>query len=94
MSEKARISLKIHGRVQGVFFRTETKNKAVELGLLGWVRNNSDNTVECLIEGDKDKLAKLIEWCKIGSDSAMVDKVEVKWLPYTGEFNKFEIVNR
>jgi acylphosphatase len=91
MAEKARISLKIHGRVQGVFFRIETKKQADVLDLTGWVKNNNDGSVRCLIEGDKDKLEKLINWCKIGSDSAKVNNIEVEWLPYQGEFKELVI---
>jgi len=92
MTEKARISLKINGRVQGVFFRVEIKKQAERLGLFGWVRNNNDGSVECLIEGDKEKLEKLINWCKIGSDSAKVDEVKIKWLPWKGEYKSIEII--
>ncbi len=91
MPENARLSIKIHGQVQGVFFRSETKKQADLLDLIGWVKNNSDGTVECLAEGDKDKLDQLLDWCNIGSDGAKVDKVEVKWQLFEGENNKFEI---
>ena len=45
----------ISGRVQGVFFRASTKNKAEELCLTGWVRNRSDGTVEACFEGEENK---------------------------------------
>ena len=91
MAEKARISILIKGQVQGVFFRYETKKEAEKLELTGWVKNNNDGTVEVLAEGDKVNLEKLVEWCKSGPDSARVENVEIKWLPYTGELMKFEI---
>ena len=92
MSEKARISIIISGRVQGVFFRYKTKHEAEKLGLTGWVRNNGDGSVEILAEGDKDKLEELVKWCKEGPRSAQVKNVEVKWLLYLEEFKKFIII--
>ncbi|MFA5188527.1 MAG: acylphosphatase [Patescibacteria group bacterium] len=92
MNEKARISLIIKGRVQGVFFRYATEKEAEKLGLTGWVRNNNDGTVEILAEGDKDMLDELIVWCKSGSRLAKVENIDVKWLLYVGEFKDFEII--
>lgn len=91
MNTNARVLLKIYGCVQGVFFRVETKRKADHLGLTGWVRNNSDGTVECLAEGEKNKLEQFIDWCYQGSDGAKVDNIEKNWAPYQGEFNNFSI---
>ncbi len=91
MSENDSVSLIIHGRVQGVFYRSETRKKALQLDLKGWVRNNSDGTVECVAEGKKSQLEQFIKWCNEGSDSARVEKVDVKWLPYQGEFESFSI---
>ena len=92
MSEKARISMIISGRVQGVFFRYKTKHEAGNLGLTGWVRNNSNGSVEILAEGDKDKLEALVAWCKSGPKLAKVDNMEVTWSSFSGGFNQFEII--
>jgi len=91
MSEKARISMIISGRVQGVFFRYKTQQEAQKLGLTGWVRNLDGGQVEVLAEGAKDKLEELAEWTKRGSRQAQVEKVEIKWLAYEGEFKEFII---
>jgi acylphosphatase len=91
MSEKARISMIISGRVQGVFFRYKTQQEALKLGLTGWVRNLDGGQVEVLAEGEKDKLEELVKWCKSGPRSAKVENLEVKWLPYEGEFKEFII---
>ena len=56
--DKKRVQLIIHGKVQGVFFRTSTKDKANELRLSGFVRNSEDGTVEVIAEGDEDQLQK------------------------------------
>jgi len=92
MSEKARISMIISGRVQGVFFRYKTLREAQKLGLTGWVKNLDGGQVEVLAEGAKDKLEELAEWTKRGSRQAQVEKVEIKWQEYGGEFKEFIII--
>ena len=92
MNKKARVSLLISGRVQGVFFRLKTREEAANLGLTGWVRNNSGGSVEILAEGEKNNLEQFIEWCKKGSERAQVDGVNVKWQELPFEFKSFEIV--
>jgi len=91
MGEKKRVHIFVSGLVQGVFFRAETRAKARELGLFGWVRNLRDGKVEILAEGEKEKLEKLIDWAKMGPDSARIDDIQVKWEEYKGEFNDFDI---
>jgi acylphosphatase len=70
--------LKIHGRVQGVFFRQSTCEKARELGLSGWVKNMPDGTVEALAAGPENVVNELIAWCEQGPAYARVDKVDVQ----------------
>ncbi len=70
--------LKIHGRVQGVFFRQSTREKARELGLSGWVKNMPDGTVEALATGPENVINELIAWCEQGPAYARVDKVDVQ----------------
>jgi acylphosphatase len=86
------IVLKIHGKVQGVFFRDTSRIKARELNLSGWVRNDVGGTVSILAEGEDTDLRSFIEWCKYGSADANVEKVDVDWKDYTGEFNDFKII--
>lgn len=88
---RGRAHLIISGRVQGVFFRAETKRKADELGLTGWVRNNPDGTVEAVAEGELDMLERFIEWCHEGPSRASVSGVEVRREPYTGKYDAFAI---
>jgi acylphosphatase len=71
------VSLKIFGRVQGVFFRQRTKEKALELGISGWVRNCEDGSVEVVAEGEENSLQQFIEWCYRGSEKSKVTKVDV-----------------
>lgn len=72
-------SLRITGRVQGVFFRASAKQKADTLGITGRVRNCKRNrdTVKAFVEGKDEAVQSFIEWCHEGPPSAEVDHVEV-----------------
>ncbi len=87
-----KIHLLISGKVQGVFYRVNTKNKADELGLTGWVKNIPDGKVEVLAEGKEGGLKEFIKWCYNGSKGAKVDKVEVEWRDYENKFDNFKIL--
>jgi acylphosphatase len=71
--------------VQGVFFRSDTRQRAESLGLGGWVRNNSDGTVEAVFEGDRERVESMVEWCRRGPSGAFVEDVEVTWAKPQGE---------
>ena len=86
-----RAHVTIQGQVQGVFFRAYTQEKARELGVSGWVGNNSDGTVTVAAEGPENVVKQLIEWCHSGPSRAQVKKVDVTFETYTGEFEDFEI---
>lgn len=86
---KVRAHIYIYGRVQGVFFRSTTKEWADELGVTGWVRNLPDGRVEAVIEGDKEKVSELIDLMKKGPPLAIVEKIDVKWEKYKGEYKLF-----
>ena len=87
MEEKERVHLFISGKVQGVFFRLNTKKKAKELGISGWVKNLSDGRVEILVEGVKEKIEELIKWAQKGPLFAKVDGLEIERQDFEGEFN-------
>lgn len=91
MSQKARAHIFVSGRVQGVFFRQNTRKKARELGISGWVKNLPDGRVEAVLEESKEKIEEIIEWAKQGSVIARVDEIEVFWEEHKGEFNDFAI---
>ncbi|MEM3458044.1 MAG: acylphosphatase [Candidatus Bathyarchaeia archaeon] len=88
---KTRAHVIISGRVQGVFFRSETQHEARKYSVKGWVRNLPDGRVEAVFEGEEENVKKLIEFCKRGPPSARVTEVNVVWEDYTGEFKNFEI---
>jgi acylphosphatase len=68
--------VRVRGRVQGVFFRAETRARAESLGLAGWVRNASDGSVEAVFEGESERVDSMVEWCRRGPGGAIVDDVE------------------
>jgi len=89
--KKVRAHLLISGRVQGVAFRYYTQDIAQSCEIMGWVRNCWDGKVEIIVEGEEEKVKKLISWCYQGPGSAIVEKVGIEWEKYRGEFNSFGI---
>lgn len=71
------VKILVHGRVQGVFYRQNTRTKAMELGVQGTVRNLDDGSVEIFAEADPESLELFISWCKIGPERARVDKIDI-----------------
>jgi len=69
--------LRIHGRVQGVFYRGWSVVTARALGLRGWVRNRSDGSVEMLVQGDSEQVEAMIARCREGPRAARVDRVDI-----------------
>ena len=69
--------LRIHGRVQGVWFRESMRVEAERLGVTGWVRNKPDGTVEAVVQGEDTATDALIEWAHRGPPQAQVDRVEI-----------------
>lgn len=88
-----RMTLKIHGRVHGVFFRASSREKAVQLGLKGWVKNAIDGTVELVAEGEELALKELRQYCQEGTEYGSVSRVDEKWEDVTKpHFSEFEII--
>lgn len=85
--------LKIHGNVQGVFYRAHAQERADELGLAGWVRNMADGSVEMCLQGDENVINEMIDWCYEGPPASQVDEIEVsrKELDSEKELSSFEI---
>ena len=79
------LNIRVHGIVQGVFFRSHTEEMAQSLDIKGFVRNESDGTVYIEAEGDEKSLQQLLDWCHTGPSSARVDKVESE----VGELQSF-----
>ena len=88
---KVRAHIIVSGMVQGVFFRARTMNRAINLGVNGWIRNLSDGRVEAVFEGEEEGVNSLVEFCRHGPSSAVVTNVELTWENYYGEFREFKI---
>ena len=68
--------LRIHGRVQGVFYRGWSVTTARSLGLSGWVRNRRDGSVEMLVHGEAGQVEAMIARCREGPPAARVERIE------------------
>ncbi|MFY0606611.1 MAG: acylphosphatase [Cyclobacteriaceae bacterium] len=84
------VGIRCKGKVQGVFFRATTKTKADQLGLTGWVKNESSGDVLIKVSGGKKAINQLIEWCQKGPDYARVTEVDT-WEADTEYFEDFRI---
>ena len=82
--------LRIHGLVQGVFFRETMRRQAEMLGVTGWVCNCFDMSVEAMVQGNPEALHAIIEWVHRGPDRAQVERVEID--EGEGNFTRFEII--
>jgi len=90
--DNRRVRVTVAGRVQGVFFRAATQDKARSLGLAGCVRNLPDGRVELLAEGPDAAVCELIAWCRVGPRLARVDRFEVLEEEPTGEWAGFSVL--
>ena len=71
-------NIKVYGRVQGVFFRDETRRTALASGIKGFVKNQPDASVYIEAEGENEQLTEFIKWCKKGPDMARVDNIHIE----------------
>jgi acylphosphatase len=80
-----RVRVVVTGRVQGVWYRQSCRDVALDEGVRGWVRNREDGSVEAVIEGDADAVARVVSWMRLGPPRAAVDEVRVSEEPPVGE---------
>lgn len=85
------VFVRVSGRVQGVWFRASTKQKAEQLGVTGWIRNTSDGCIEAIFEGNKNMVKEMVDWCNHGPPQAKVENIEIKNQPVTNAFDGFAI---
>lgn len=81
----------ISGRVQGVCFRAYTRERALQLGVDGFVRNLPDGRVEMVAEGTEEDVDALVEWASRGPSYARVTEIDVQEEEYTGRFTGFSV---
>lgn len=77
--------VRVHGRVQGVFFRDTTRRRARQHDVAGWVRNCPDGTVEAYLEGEREAVEAILDWIRHGGPrAARVERVEAREVPPEG----------
>lgn len=81
----------IHGRVHGVGFRQFMKTSAKQNNIVGWVQNNDDRTVECMLQGENEAVEDMITLCKVGPMLAEIKNVEVSYMEEPFDFTEFEV---
>ena len=86
-----RLSVFWTGRVQGVGFRYTAESVALELGIVGWVRNLPDGRVEAVAEGPQKSLNVFLERIASGPMKRYIRETETHWDKPTGEFDDFQI---
>jgi acylphosphatase len=89
--EVARAHLRISGKVQGVFFRANTREQSQDRGVTGWVENKSDGTVEAVLEGAEEAVQEVVDWAETGPPRARVEDVQVDWDSSERTFDEFSI---
>ena len=87
-----RVKIVVSGRVQGVYFRLFTQNKAKHLAIKGTVQNLPDGRVEIYAEAEHLMIDKFVKWCSKGPVTARVDNIEVTELEPEFNFTSFEII--
>ncbi|MDO6447309.1 acylphosphatase [Colwellia sp. 1_MG-2023] len=80
----------ISGKVQGVYFRASSQQKAIECSLSGYARNLADGDVEVLLCGEEKNVDEMLEWLNHGPPSATVSHVKTKQVPWQ-DHNHFSI---
>jgi len=90
-ADRMQIEAVVHGYVQGVYFRQYTRQRALELGVKGYVENLADGTVHVVAQGNKESLENLVRWLHAGPRAAEVERVEVCWGPVRAPYHGFEV---
>ena len=83
------VHLAITGRVQGVGYRASLQTVATALAVTGWVRNRLDGSVEAVLQGEKEALEHVIDWCHTGPPGARVESVTAEPVENSQTFGRF-----
>ncbi len=86
-----RLTVKIYGFVQGMFFRYRAKVEAEKQWIKGFARNEDDGSVYIEAEGDEGKLKDFLEWCRIGPTLAKVEKIDFEFKDELKGFQSFDV---
>jgi acylphosphatase len=85
------LKIRIYGEVQGVFYRDSAQREARALSLTGFARNDPDGSVYIEAEGEEEKLKEFLKWCKKGSKSAWVTKIDGEFSDKLEYYLDFEV---
>lgn len=88
-ADLAQVHLRITGQVQGVGFRESMREVAQALLVHGWVCNRSDGSVEAMLQGDKEDVERLVDWCHNGPPGASVRWVQTEVIELGEAFTEF-----
>lgn len=88
----ARAGFVVTGVVQGVGFRWFARREARALGLVGWVKNRADGSVQAVAVGDEPALARFEEALRRGPPSSVVERVVRSSVPENENFESFEVM--
>lgn len=91
MDDLINVTAAINGRVQGVFFRANTKRNADRIGINGWVKNMPDGSVSAFLQGTEQQVEEMIRWCRKGTPPAVVSSVETYRTDTSEIFTDFSI---
>lgn len=89
--KQVRVTVRVKGRVQGVFYRQSTLEQAQQLGINGWVRNLPDGDVEAVFEGTEQAVEQMLAWCRQGPSAARVDDIIISREAPTGAESGFRV---
>jgi acylphosphatase len=89
--EIIRVHMWVKGRVQNVGFRAHVEYHALQIGVLGWVRNVGNNTVETVAEGARSNIEHFIKMVKQGPKLSRVDETKIEYEELTGQLEGFVV---
>ena len=89
--ETRRVHVWVQGRVQAVGFRAFVQQNAIQIGVVGWVRNVGYDTVEAVAEGTQEQVEMFLQTVKRGPMGSRVDESREEWEQITGEFEAFRV---
>ena len=90
-NEVIRVHIWVQGRVQNVGFRAHVEYHALQIGVLGWVRNMGPDTVETVAEGTRIQIDQFIEMVKRGPRASRIDQARLEYEPTTEQLAGFDV---
>lgn len=88
---KRRVRFRVVGRVQGVAFRASAMDRALDVGVVGWVRNTVSGDVEGVVEGEASAVDTFLAWAAKGPPGARVDRLTIVDEEVADDLERFEI---